>query len=600
MTKYRFGTHGESADDDRGGYYFRPGTVSSWSAPFDKGELVFRPFPMISTTEPSGWEPYRWSSRHPEMPLEFGDWIRGYPAMCNAGSPSVSFLCWDPANPAVEDKKSTPGYVLHSAIRTAVSRGQDRPGWAATLEGRTGRGALLPRPTTLYFIQGALVQHGTQAYTPPKGLAAEDKPLAVVLKRSAGKALLAQLQLEAPGYAGDPDDFEHRYVNGDPVSLATGRFITIYTLGKDPRQARQAWQIGGPAQSQAAGDSNAKGYGAFLSPVFAGNPASMAAWEPFIRTKIRPWDQVLLIPTLEEQAAMLGDKFTPEMIMYAWADTHPEWVPAAVRNRASMPPHMVPGTSFGAPAAWQPAAPMAAAPPPWVQQQGPVSGYLQTADPPQQWQPQQAQQPWVPAQPQQPPQVPQVPVQQAWQPPQAPMQPPQQPLQAPVQQAWQPPQAPMQPPQQQWQPQQPPMQPVQSPSQPQWQPPQVPQAPAQQQWQPPQAPTQQPQQQWQPPQAPGAVVDSAVPTGGIPATALPPSTPMTVSPPEAIAPAPTPMPQLPQQGMLFDPAQPPPAFMMPQAPLCAVPQGSPTLPPAAEMNAAQAALYRAQQARRTS
>jgi len=339
---YSFGAHGQSERGGQSGNYcFKPGLVDTWSPPYENGVLTFRPFPGLSPEDRTQFDPYRWSSTDPEEPLGFGDWIRRYPAVRSFGQPSVTFLYNDPSNPIVEDPRMTPAWVLYTAISHAVSQKVERPGWAGLLIRGTGRQAQLPKPSELYLIQGCVMMWQNKSFNPPRGIGDDDKTTVILLSPSAGGALLQQCQAEVQGFAGDPDDFEHRFVGGDPVSLDTGRFVTIYTLSDgDPRVAQQMAPQGWQTQSRQGpgvmGGQQQKpiGYGAFMEPMFGGLSARLREAEPAVRRKVRLWSDLVNIPTLEQQAQLIADKFPPDVICYAWQDSHPEWVPEEVQRRA--------------------------------------------------------------------------------------------------------------------------------------------------------------------------------------------------------------------------------------------------------------------------
>ena len=335
---YSFGEYGGSETSQRqGNYLIKQNMADLWSPAYGQGVTTIRIFPALSP-ETGTWEPYRWPSDDPYDPLKFSDFIRRYSAVRSMGDPGVTFIQLDPTNPQVEDAQMTPAWLLFRAIDRAVATGQDRQGWASLLRGGAGRGAMLPKPTEVYLVQGVIMSYKGRAYSPPKGFGAADKTVVIELGHSAGQALVQELNREREGYTGNPDDFEARYANGDPISLQGGRFVSFYTLKDgDPRQAQQqvasGWQ-GIAAGGQAGGQRNDPiGYGCFMEPNCGPIPARLAEYESLIRQKVRQWDDLLYFPTIEQQAALLADKFPPEVIMYAWSG-HPEWIPEEVRRRA--------------------------------------------------------------------------------------------------------------------------------------------------------------------------------------------------------------------------------------------------------------------------
>lgn len=341
--RYSMTEHGQTQSGFRtGNHLLKPGVADIWQLGFEKGPSTFRILPGLnpSRAEPGQphFDPYRFPADHAQDPLGFGDFIRAYPACRGFGDPQVTFIHQDPAD-AQGDQQMTPGWVLYRAIDRAVAAGQDRPGWAALTRGGRGRGAQLPRPSYVYLVQVVVMAHNGKAEERPRGLA--DKTIVLELGQSAGMALIAELKAEREGFQGDPNDFDNRYLNGDPVSLNHGRFVTFYTKSQgDPRRVQQqpvgSWNSAvspqqGPGGRQGGGMEE-KGYGCFMDPVFNGIPAQLAPYEQVVRARALPWDDILQFPTIEQQAAYLADKFPPEIIEYAWRD-HRHWISEDVQRR---------------------------------------------------------------------------------------------------------------------------------------------------------------------------------------------------------------------------------------------------------------------------
>lgn len=340
--RYSFSVHGQSEQGQRhGNYLIKDNQADLWSPAYGNGVTTIRIFPGRNPEDPQAWDPYRLSAHDVNFPLGIGDWIRRYPAVRSMGDPPVTFAQVDPSNPEIEDQQMTPGWLLFRAIDRAVAQGQDRPGWASLLRGSRGRSAQLTRPSEIYVVQGMIVQYKNRLYNPPKGIGQEDRTVVIELGPSAGIAMLNECHAEVEGYQGDPDDFESHYVNGDPISLDTGRFVSFYTLKDgDPRQAAQTamgGQQGWNTSSQPGRSGQQRdepiGYGCFMEPTFNGVPARMRDYESVIRQRVRNWEDIIRVPTIMEQARLLADKFPPEVIEYAWS-AQPEWIPESVRRAA--------------------------------------------------------------------------------------------------------------------------------------------------------------------------------------------------------------------------------------------------------------------------
>lgn len=397
--RYRFGEFGHSSQTDRAGMHLLRKSVAEVASPqYDTGPTTIRIFPAKNPENPAEWDPYRLCTAG----IQFGDWIRKYPAVKSFGNPPQTFLVYDPSekDPEVEGVESTPPYIVYNAIYQAKRRGQDRPGWANHLEGGSGSSPLISRPKDLYFVQGCIMQSGGQINNPPQGFGQSDKPVVIMLTSSAALAMIAEFsQLRQDWQQYEEGDWENIFVHGDPVCLETGRFVTFYTLKHgDPRAAATA----GSWQQQPAGYGgqwqrhNAPiGYGAYVEPAFGTWPARLAERAEIISSRVLPWDEILYFPTIQQQAHMIADKLPWDVIEYAFAD-YPDWIPEAVRRRGvgqaqmSVPP-MPPMPTGGAGPAQHPYAPVPAPPGPSGQpnqpyQLGPAVGG-QPAQLPQGWAP---------------------------------------------------------------------------------------------------------------------------------------------------------------------------------------------------------------------
>lgn len=336
--RYSFSAHAQARSGDRMGNCIlrQDSGVQHWKPCWGNGVTVFRPFPTRDWSSPAGqWEPFRYSAET----HAYSDWIRKYETVRGIGDPGVTFITTNPVDETPAEV--SPAHVLYNAISRAVESGQDQPGWAALLRGGNNRRAMLSRPTASYLIQGCIMQNKTEVMRPPKGLF--DSTVMLELSAQAGFSLLQAMDLQRDGVqaASHGQDWESIYVNGDPVGLDHGRFITFYKAEDgDPRQARQgggspsAWTASNPMFQGGPGQQRQIGYGVFLEPTFNGTPASLIEYEEHVRQRVRSWDDILWFPTVDQQAKMLAERFDPTVIMYAFAN-HPDWIPENVRRQAT-------------------------------------------------------------------------------------------------------------------------------------------------------------------------------------------------------------------------------------------------------------------------
>ena len=336
--RYRMADHGNSVQGQRQGkYIIKNNLAQHWNPCWGDGVTVVRPFPARSYDNPQAttyeWQPYRYSQGN----TDFGDWIRRYDAVRSFGDPGVTMIISDPADPMALPPQQLPAWILYNAIDQAIKHGQEKPGWAMLMQGGTGRGAVLSRPSELYLIQCAIMQHKTEQYNPPKGFM-DDKPVVLELSSNAGNGMIAEMNILNDGVQAQEGDWESLYLNGDPVSLDFGRYVTFYRLADgDPRQRQQrSQQSNWNTQHQPGGQGRQHdpiGFGCFMEKTFNGMEAHLRQHEQAIANMVLPWDDILWFPTVDEQALILSGSFPPEMIVYAWRD-HPDWIPETIKNRA--------------------------------------------------------------------------------------------------------------------------------------------------------------------------------------------------------------------------------------------------------------------------
>lgn len=337
---YSFANHGSfTSNYANGKHYILNNQADIWSPNFQDGTTTIRIFPTVQPTgAPAGqpqlqWTPYRYSAE----PNDFGDWLRRYPAVRSCGEPGVSFIMADPSQGDVIDEQMLPAWVLYNAIHRAIKNGTEEKGWAALTKGGAGRGALLARPSSVYLVQCALMQHGRNVYAPPRGFGEEDRLVVMELSQSAGEAMTTEMNKIREGSQAVDFDWQNMFVYGDPISLENGAYVNFYSLERgDPRSAQTTAAGGWNAPSQQAGGrrgNDPKGFGCFLEPTFRNLPARLIEYQQRVAAKVKPWDQILRFPTVEEQAHLLADKFRPDVILYAFQD-HKDWIPETIRNRA--------------------------------------------------------------------------------------------------------------------------------------------------------------------------------------------------------------------------------------------------------------------------
>jgi hypothetical protein len=315
-------------------------------------ETVIRVYPAINKEDHS-FEPYRYDSSY----CNFSDWIRVYDAVRNFGNPGVTMLLHNGMNNSYDVQAMNPCWILYRAINQALSQGQGLSDWVPLTKGGTGKSAQLSKPTKLYLVQCAIFRHKSQntfgANKPPIGANPDGGPTIVMaLPATAGESMIRQLEEKDEDWQGDPDSAD-QYKYGDLVGVTSGRFVHIYELGKDPRnrygssgkQALTTASIyssapagatsGGRSFGGGAGSMEPKGYGTFITETLDGGehdiPASLEGFEDMVRSKVKPWDDILEFKSDEEQAHLIAPLFPASAVLYAWRD-RPQWIPESVRE----------------------------------------------------------------------------------------------------------------------------------------------------------------------------------------------------------------------------------------------------------------------------
>lgn len=348
----------------------------------EKTYTVFRPFPCADPRERGRFLPYRID---PGGKNEFGYWIKQLWVAWNVGSPSLSFIVHNPRWGRF-DARMTPLGTLIRAVQNAVKKGKGKASdwgralkvpfdpdhktlleWDGMLEGDNDSGALISRCKPLYLAQGYVPCLGSKVtydqHQPPIGWGSRP-PCVFGMTGALGESLFNLLGEEKPGYRGSPEDFENRYVHGDPVALSSGRYIYIYPKGGDPRQNRYENQPAGfdpLAQSGAAGQGGRRrasgtgtdgagfGFDCHLETSWQNlRPAIDEKYREQVWDRWRHWDDsaakdeygrpkiegILHYPSYAEQAELLSRVLPAQILVYAFYGEHNDWLTEDVRRKA--------------------------------------------------------------------------------------------------------------------------------------------------------------------------------------------------------------------------------------------------------------------------
>jgi hypothetical protein len=317
-SRYSFKKHGRSSRKQGrlGDYVLKPNNgTEAWSPSWNHTTTVFRPFPVPSAEDPNQLCGFKLS----EEPDDFDDWIRGYPAVRNWGDPGITFLLFDPTDDI--NPEDHPAWVLYRCVDGRVQAGQAPAHWQALLQGGQGRSAMLKAPQDLYLMQGALLEQRSKPYNPPRGGAPEDDLVVLQVTQSA-------IQEMAPLI---------NEMDGDLVSLEAGQggLLQIFQLGgaADPSHAGSSG-FGESRESSYGRSKDRKiGYGVSVIQEWNGVSGDLSAVAEMVSQKVKPWEEVVQILPIEEQAHLLAKHFPADVIWEAFADHRYEgWIPEHVER----------------------------------------------------------------------------------------------------------------------------------------------------------------------------------------------------------------------------------------------------------------------------
>jgi len=320
--RYRMKTEGQSSqrglqgmyvlNDNAGCQIYRP----TWQGT----RTIFRPFPGKDPEDPEQWDPFRLSDEEGD----YGDWIRRYTMAFSFGNPGITFILKDPRDKTVDDQQN-PVWMLYRAITQAVKSGQGHPSWNPLVFGGAGRGAPVSAPKDGYIMQGILMEHKSVPQQPPRGCAMEHQPVVLLMSQSAGKALIDKL-------AEKRENGEYCYP--DVTDLNSGLFVQFHQAGTQHAPGGQGVSMtagvgGGPAENNRYEVELLETYGNGILPSFP-------AIHEVARAHVKPWDEIVRIPTIEEQVRLLCNAGIPATaIVYALGDVYREYIPQHVYDQAN-------------------------------------------------------------------------------------------------------------------------------------------------------------------------------------------------------------------------------------------------------------------------
>jgi len=311
---------------------------------------------MFCAEDPNGgFDPTRLSLNA----YDFSDFMRGYPAAKYVGiETKFTFITYDPRWPrdsGYNPRRDNPFHVLYNALADAAKSGKALAAgrnlmtteWVPLISA-TNRDKAISAPTKLYFVQGAIFEHGGEVFAggkkAPRGLGEDDLPQIIELSKTAGDDIATKLNQLAPNYTGEThlelqDEIFHY---GDVTNLEHGAFVTVFNPDKH--------DVADPDAPAKGGSREFKSWSVMISRQFQyvaqRQPhtvsADISAYKNVIADRLVWWDDLIYVPKTEEICLWLAQAFVqmPDMLRYGWTD-NPEFfsdeVNGVLANRLLVP-----------------------------------------------------------------------------------------------------------------------------------------------------------------------------------------------------------------------------------------------------------------------
>jgi hypothetical protein len=281
----------------------------------------------------------------------FGDWARTYECVSWFGQPGLHFIVWD-GNPATNRYESPVWLLYRAAYKNKETPGIgalfcDLLNRAAGFQQQTHVGSL-KRPEQILFVSA------TQLYKKPDGAAGfgcfdladqkENNARIFGFKKTAGESLLNALAVQ---------DANGNYLCGDMLNAGPTKLITVMSKsygvtahpkpprplaissdGPDylyvppyaisPQNAGETVVVGKPNPSP-DGKMSGEQHWVVLHETYSGQPVTYGNYANKLTTANSSFDDLMYIPSFEEQAELMSDAFPREALDFAWRE-HPEYL----------------------------------------------------------------------------------------------------------------------------------------------------------------------------------------------------------------------------------------------------------------------------------
>lgn len=320
-----------------------------------QGRCYFQPFNALDMSDPGRKV---LPGRNSEQERDQSDWTVSVAAANYVGTDKkVTFLLYHPDD-AEDAKPDNPYQIFSRACYAANTSAEFANGkawdakWNILVTGKKGAGPAIPKPSTLWYMQGAVFQNGTKVHAKkdrgykPLGLRAGD-PLPVLRTSGmCGQSLVSLLDTKKG------DDYLYDAVGTQGKNGVTGgRILQFYRPTEDmealkyPNTWDGNWPKGGIISAQVYLRKMIKLGGHEHVAAFSKEDLEiiLKSWTPWFNTvdKKTKIPGLLHIPSAEEQVEMIVRAFAsiPKLVQLAFYD-HTEWleldaVQSVLKARAS-------------------------------------------------------------------------------------------------------------------------------------------------------------------------------------------------------------------------------------------------------------------------
>jgi hypothetical protein len=276
---------------------------------------------------PAEWDGFRVT----DDPHGFGDWIRRYDMAFKIGTPGITFITKDPRDQGIDDQQN-PVSMLYRAVSNACRQSQGLPDWPPLVM-ENPQGKPLTPITDGYVMKSIVMQHRNKIPPSPIGCQPQDPEVVFLMKSTAGEALINALVERG-------EDGNYKWP--DIVDLNSGAFAQFHqpgTMQQFTQGPGATGRMGGAGGGGGGGMQNNR-YECMLFDVFDRVqpviPARIDYLADMIAAKTTMWDDIIWVPTIEEQVQMLSKCGLPDSaVVFALSEMYAEYIPDDVLERGA-------------------------------------------------------------------------------------------------------------------------------------------------------------------------------------------------------------------------------------------------------------------------